>query len=86
MMLCPLASGTSVTGILSKTGALLHPSVRRRRFEKAACEVLRQASVRRRHAAAAKARCWCLRRRRVSSQVSMAQKSSRRLAPPAFCW
>ena len=41
-----------------------------RRFERQACEVLRQASVRRRQAAAAKACCMCLRRRRISSQVS----------------
>ena len=40
-----------------------------RRFEKHACEVLRQANARRRQAAAAKTCCMCLRRRRVSAQV-----------------
>ena len=41
-----------------------------RRFEKQACEVLRQANARRRQVAAAKTCCMCLRRRRVSAQVS----------------
>ena len=51
----------------------------RRRFEKQACEVLRQANVRRRQAAAAKTCCMCIRRRRVSAQVSISLEGDMRM-------